>query len=405
MPHNPSPAQQEASRRNGAQSHGPQDTSHTRFNALRHGLLSEGLVFTSEEQQRRFIMFHHDLVADLGPEGPLEDLLVERLATCYQRLGRAAQLIAFWSLPSPEQRTAIYEGALVVNFDLLQQANLTTTGATLIRYERALDRELYTALKTLQSLQTRRRSAAAFRSSVLARLRGETQTEAPSAVPDACPLPPPDPAEHPASSVWVAGSPEDEDEPHPASAHSAPPAPLSLAQDEGDGASHSLSEAEGQGEGRRWRGSPDPRPSSPSPLPLPEEEGGGEGGRWRGSPDPRPSSPSPLSLPEAEGGGEGGQWRGSPDPRPSPPSPLSPVPAAEGGSGVRAPSSAAVPDACPPLGSPEQSGPADALSGQVSGSFRSTRPEPDPPSDAFTQELLAALEGRAEAEGWSQPSP
>ena len=349
MPRNPTPAQQEASRRNGAQSHGPQDTSHTRFNALRHGLLSEGLVFTSEEQQRRFIMFHHDLVADLGPEGPLEDLLVERLATCYQRLGRAAQLIAFWSLPSPEQRTAIYEGALVVNFDLLQQANLTTTGATLIRYERALDRELYTALKTLQSLQTRRRSAAAFRSTVLARLRGETQTEAPSAVPDACPLPPPDPAEHPASSVWVAGSPEDEDEPHPASAHSAPPAPLSLAQDEGDGASDSLSEAEGQGEGRRWRGSPDPRPS--------------------------------------------------------PPSPLSPVPAAEGGSGVRAPSSAAVPDACPPLGSPEQSGPADALSGQVSGSFRSTRPEPDPPSDAFTQELLAALEGRAEAEGWSQPPP
>jgi len=104
MPRHPSPAQQEASRRNGAQSQGPKDTSHTRFNALRHGLLGEGLVFTSEEQQQRFILFHDGLVADLKPEGPLEQALVERVATCYQRLGRAGQLIAFWSLPAGEQR-------------------------------------------------------------------------------------------------------------------------------------------------------------------------------------------------------------------------------------------------------------------------------------------------------------
>ena len=82
MPRNPSPAQQEASRRNGAQSQGPKDTSRTRFNALRHGLLAEGLVFTSEAQQQRFIILHADLVADLKPEGPLEHLLVERVATC-----------------------------------------------------------------------------------------------------------------------------------------------------------------------------------------------------------------------------------------------------------------------------------------------------------------------------------
>ena len=251
MPRNPTPAQQEASRRNGAQSHGPQDTSRTRYNALRHGLLSGGLVFTSEEQQQRFIALHHDLVADLAPQGPPEDLLVERIATCYQRLGRAAQLIAFWSLPSTEQRAAVYEGYLIVNWELYQQTNMTTTGATLLRYERALDRELYTALRTLQTLQARRRASAAH-SSVLARLRGEARDDGPSAAPDA----------------------------------------------------------------------------------------------WR--------------LP---------------------------------------------PDACPPLGFPEQSGPADALCGRISGSFRSITPDPESPQDAFTRELLAALEGGARREGWDQTPP
>ncbi len=39
MPKHPTPAQREASRRNGGKSHGPHDTSQTRFNALKHGAM------------------------------------------------------------------------------------------------------------------------------------------------------------------------------------------------------------------------------------------------------------------------------------------------------------------------------------------------------------------------------
>jgi len=264
----------------------------------------------------------------------------------------------------------MYEGALQVSFDLMQGANLTTTGATLIRYERALDRELYTALKTLHTLQTRRRNAQ-IQSAVLARYRAQGSTTAPAlsaalgvATEDQPPAEdpatlPPDLAEHVASEAWVTGLPDADAEPEPG--------PESAPGPQADAAAWPESPA-----------CPERSPRDPQPSPL-------------------STTASPLLSAAEESTVEG---------RGCGPTPLAQVRAGEGGRGVRQPSPApAVPDACglTPDAYPEQTGPADALSGRISGSFRNPGPEPEPPTDAEVQAFVAALEGRAQTEGWSQP--
>ena len=71
-----------ANRRNAQRSTGPRDTTRSRFNALKHGILSrEVLVSTEEgsEEENVFEGFDSALRDALAPEGALEELLVENL--------------------------------------------------------------------------------------------------------------------------------------------------------------------------------------------------------------------------------------------------------------------------------------------------------------------------------------
>lgn len=85
----------EANRTNGRKSQGPRTQIGKRFsskNALRHGLLSSSIVIDKgdgEESRVEFEDLVRGLLADLSPEGTLENLLVERIACCYWRLKRA----------------------------------------------------------------------------------------------------------------------------------------------------------------------------------------------------------------------------------------------------------------------------------------------------------------------------
>ncbi len=80
MPQCPTEAQAEASRLNGALSSGPQDTSRTRFNALRHGFTAALRPPTDPDEARFFDQLLADLAAHKEPKGRPETLLLEEIA-------------------------------------------------------------------------------------------------------------------------------------------------------------------------------------------------------------------------------------------------------------------------------------------------------------------------------------
>src|SRR2546430_9941336 len=81
-----------ADRRNAQKSTGPQDTTSTRFNALKHGLLAEGV--TELDCPEAFPGFCARLEAELKPVGEVETFLARRIALGMVRLLRAAYLEA-----------------------------------------------------------------------------------------------------------------------------------------------------------------------------------------------------------------------------------------------------------------------------------------------------------------------
>ena len=84
----------EANRANARKSTGPkteQGKAMAKFNALKHGLLAQEVVLaegTMKESQQKFAALLESLRQDLAPTGPLEEMLVERVAVCYWRLRR-----------------------------------------------------------------------------------------------------------------------------------------------------------------------------------------------------------------------------------------------------------------------------------------------------------------------------
>jgi len=84
-----------ANRRNARRSTGPRTPAgknKVKWNALRHGLLSRELLFPGGESRRRrqeYALLLAGLRRDLAPRGRLEEMLVESIAVCYWRLGRA----------------------------------------------------------------------------------------------------------------------------------------------------------------------------------------------------------------------------------------------------------------------------------------------------------------------------
>jgi hypothetical protein len=79
----------EANRRNAQKSTGPKDTSKTRFNAIKHGLLSESVNVYDAEILQPIL---ERLRVELQPKTAVEDMYVDRIALYMTRLQRAASL-------------------------------------------------------------------------------------------------------------------------------------------------------------------------------------------------------------------------------------------------------------------------------------------------------------------------
>ena len=89
-----------ANRLNALKSTGPRTTQGKAVasqNSVKHGLLAERDVITSESQAD-FDLYRQQLLDELSPVSPMESILAERIVTLSWRLKRV------WPLPEPGHR-------------------------------------------------------------------------------------------------------------------------------------------------------------------------------------------------------------------------------------------------------------------------------------------------------------
>jgi len=87
-----SPAKAEANQRNARKSTGPKDTTSTRLNATKHGLLAQGI--TELDDAEAYTALLRRLNHAHRPVGDIEAFLVERIALAMVRLRRIARMEA-----------------------------------------------------------------------------------------------------------------------------------------------------------------------------------------------------------------------------------------------------------------------------------------------------------------------
>jgi hypothetical protein len=103
-----------------------------RLNAVSHGLLSKEVLLPGEDGCR-LAALRQQYLEQLQPEGVLENLLVERIVSSYWRLRRAIRIEKTRTKNGGDYRFGSWD--------------------VYMRYETALERQIYKALHELQSLQ------------------------------------------------------------------------------------------------------------------------------------------------------------------------------------------------------------------------------------------------------------
>jgi hypothetical protein len=81
-----------ANRKNSTKSTGPNDTTSTRFNAIKHGLLAEGI--TELDSPETFPHFCATIETELKPLGEIETFIARQVVLCMVRLKRVRLLEA-----------------------------------------------------------------------------------------------------------------------------------------------------------------------------------------------------------------------------------------------------------------------------------------------------------------------
>jgi hypothetical protein len=137
-----SPAKLAANRRNGQKSKGPkteEGKSRSRWNALKHGVLSQRLLVLNDHDGQTYTLLLENLWRDLNPGNALEEILVEKIAMAYWRLH-----IAY----GYEAELARSRNEFIVVADRIG------------RYANTIHRQLLQAINELERLQRRRNGEA-----------------------------------------------------------------------------------------------------------------------------------------------------------------------------------------------------------------------------------------------------
>jgi hypothetical protein len=153
----------QANRRNTQKSTGPntpEGKSAVRHNALKHGLLAEDVLLLGEDRDELRELSER-LIAELRPEGELEDSLVEQIIAARWRL-RRLRLVETGIFNREISRAT--SGALapthsqttMLGLSFIRDANGANAFSKLSRYEIPIERSFYRALHELQRLQAAR---------------------------------------------------------------------------------------------------------------------------------------------------------------------------------------------------------------------------------------------------------
>lgn len=160
----------EANRLNAQKSTGPKDISSTRFNAVKHGLLAEGV--TELDDAENFVGLCEQLEAELDPIGLMEVFLVRRIALCMIRLRRACLIEAEFitadlnpTIAEPSQAELltevfnqpgkIIEPGLPARLSVEAVEELVTKFQ---RYETSIENKLFRTINQLETVQQARRN-------------------------------------------------------------------------------------------------------------------------------------------------------------------------------------------------------------------------------------------------------
>ena len=160
-------AKVKSNRRNSQKSTGPNDTSSTRYNAVKHGLLAEGV--TELDKPESFPAFCAKLEAELKPAGEIESFLVRQIALGIVRLKRVALLEAEFTTaqlnppltetkPSLLQTLNTMDTEEVVVLDHGMPSRLSAEAVDALaskfgRYETQIENRLFRHLHELERLQ------------------------------------------------------------------------------------------------------------------------------------------------------------------------------------------------------------------------------------------------------------
>lgn len=162
----PGRARAEANRCNAKKSTGPKDTTSTRYNAVKHGLLAEGV--TELDSPETFTEFCAKIAAELQPVGEIETFLARRIALGMVRLKRAALLEAEFitaqlHLPVTEKHGGMDADleAMIGRIEVIDPGlparisseTANTLASTLARYETAMENRLCRELNQLERRQ------------------------------------------------------------------------------------------------------------------------------------------------------------------------------------------------------------------------------------------------------------
>lgn len=153
----------DSNRKNAQQSTGPRDTTSTRYNAVKHGLLASGV--TELDDAAGYESLIQQLIELYRPVGVLEKFLVRRIAFHVMRLQRAERLEAEYitgEIHPPVKGLKLenvfdpndIDPGLPAAVGALSAINLVSGFQ---RYETAIENKLYRAISQLERWQRARR--------------------------------------------------------------------------------------------------------------------------------------------------------------------------------------------------------------------------------------------------------
>ena len=146
-----------ANRKNAKRSTGPKDTSLTRLNALKHGILSEEVLLKGEKK-KDLEELGRRLRQELAPQGELEIILVDRIISSIWRLKRVLRIES--ALMSYEYEEGLNDKWNNRTGDERYACKCMLVGSDnqmVQRYETTIERQIYRALHELIRLQGARK--------------------------------------------------------------------------------------------------------------------------------------------------------------------------------------------------------------------------------------------------------